>query len=334
MFTLRRTPATSTLASRFGSSTTSRICPGIARHIAGLLSCGASPRRNVSLCANASQTRPKRSYLGALIRDQSALASARKSDRVAADDHRPPHPGGARSRAWTTRSRVLKAEGLRVSAARRLLVEALFAAGGPVTAEQIAAGSGGRVPESDVGSVYRNLELLERVGLVRHAHLGHGPAVYALAGQARPGLPDLRALRRPARAHRPRARAAAPLDPRRASATRRGFATSRSPASARPAPLALRTGTNGVGRPVSFDSLFAPVEHARRVADGLFEGAPLLVALGLARRPRAAPCLRPRPPGRGHVAGRQRRCRLRRAAHLGAWWGLGHARCCWRSGCR
>ena len=70
---------------------------------------------------------------------------------------------------------ALKAEGLRVSAARRLLIEALFAAGGPVTAEQIAAGSGGRVPESDVGSVYRNLELLERVGLVRHAHLGHGP---------------------------------------------------------------------------------------------------------------------------------------------------------------
>lgn len=81
---------------------------------------------------------------------------------------------------------TLKAEGHRVSAARRLLVEALFAAGGPVTAEQIAAGSGGRVLESDVGSVYRNLELLERVGLVRHAHLGHGPAVYALAGKLAP----------------------------------------------------------------------------------------------------------------------------------------------------
>ena len=81
---------------------------------------------------------------------------------------------------------ALRAAGLRVSAARRLLIEALFAARGPVTAEQIAAGSGGRVPESDVGSVYRNLELLERVGLVRHAHLGHGPAVYALAGKLAP----------------------------------------------------------------------------------------------------------------------------------------------------
>jgi Fur family ferric uptake transcriptional regulator len=81
---------------------------------------------------------------------------------------------------------VLRSEGLRVSAARRLLVEALFAAGGPVTAEQIAAGAGGRVPEADVASVYRNLELLERVGLVRHSHLGHGPAVYALAGRLAP----------------------------------------------------------------------------------------------------------------------------------------------------
>ncbi len=81
---------------------------------------------------------------------------------------------------------VLRSAGHRASAARRLLVEALFAAGGPVTAEQIAAGSGGRVPESDLASVYRNLELLERVGLVRHVHLGHGPAVYALAGKLPP----------------------------------------------------------------------------------------------------------------------------------------------------
>jgi len=81
---------------------------------------------------------------------------------------------------------ALRTRGIRVSAARRLVIGALFAAGGPVTAEQIAAGAGGRVPESDLGSVYRNLELLERVGLVRHAHLGHGPAVYAPAGSLAP----------------------------------------------------------------------------------------------------------------------------------------------------
>jgi Fur family ferric uptake transcriptional regulator len=33
----------------------------------------------------------------------------------------------------------------------------------------------------DVASVYRNLETLEEIGLVRHVHLGHGPGLYARA---------------------------------------------------------------------------------------------------------------------------------------------------------
>jgi Fe2+ or Zn2+ uptake regulation protein len=77
---------------------------------------------------------------------------------------------------------ALRDHGLRLSAARRLVLEALFAAGRPVTAEQIAAGVFGRVPPSDLASVYRNLEVLERLGLVRHVHLGHGPGLYAPAG--------------------------------------------------------------------------------------------------------------------------------------------------------
>lgn len=77
---------------------------------------------------------------------------------------------------------VLRELGLRVSAARRLLLEALFAAEGPLTAEQIAKGVVGRVPESDLTSVYRNLETLEELGVVRHMHLGHGPGLYELAG--------------------------------------------------------------------------------------------------------------------------------------------------------
>ena len=75
--------------------------------------------------------------------------------------------------------------GLRVSAARRLVLEALFAAERPVTAEEIAAGLDGRLPASDLASVYRNLETLEELGLVRHVHLGHGPGLYALAGRQR-----------------------------------------------------------------------------------------------------------------------------------------------------
>jgi Fur family ferric uptake transcriptional regulator len=80
---------------------------------------------------------------------------------------------------------LLRDHGLRVTAARRLVLEALFASPAPLSAEQVAAGVAGRVPRSDLASVYRNLEMLEEVGLVRHVHLGHAPGMYALAGPAR-----------------------------------------------------------------------------------------------------------------------------------------------------
>lgn len=80
---------------------------------------------------------------------------------------------------------ALRTRGLRVSAARRLVLEALFVADGPIAAEQIATGLQGRLPRSDLASVYRNLETLEHVGLVRHFHLGHGPGLYALSGVER-----------------------------------------------------------------------------------------------------------------------------------------------------
>ncbi len=76
---------------------------------------------------------------------------------------------------------ALRARGLRVSAARRLVLEALFLADGPVSADQLAEGLAGRITRSDLTSVYRNLETLEQLGIVRHVHLGHGPGLYTLA---------------------------------------------------------------------------------------------------------------------------------------------------------
>jgi Fur family ferric uptake transcriptional regulator len=81
---------------------------------------------------------------------------------------------------------LLRSRGLRVSAARRLVLEALFVADGPISADRIAGGIAGRLPRSDLASVYRNLETLESVGLVRHFHLGHGPGLYGLAGGDEP----------------------------------------------------------------------------------------------------------------------------------------------------
>ena len=80
---------------------------------------------------------------------------------------------------------AIRANGLRLSAARRLVVEAIYTAEGPVKAEEIAGGLDGRLPRSDLASVYRNLETLERLGLVRHVHLGHGPGRYEPVGPQR-----------------------------------------------------------------------------------------------------------------------------------------------------
>ena len=77
---------------------------------------------------------------------------------------------------------LLRDEGLRVSASRRVVLEGLLRAEGPVSAEYLANGLDGRISTCDLPSAYRNLELFERLGMVRHVHIGHGPGLYALVG--------------------------------------------------------------------------------------------------------------------------------------------------------
>lgn len=78
---------------------------------------------------------------------------------------------------------ALRERGLRVTVPRRLILQALFAArGAPLSVEAIARRAGAHGAPLDAASVYRNLESFERVGVVRHVHLGHGPGLYALAG--------------------------------------------------------------------------------------------------------------------------------------------------------
>jgi len=72
---------------------------------------------------------------------------------------------------------ALRLRGLRLSATRQRVLDALFAAAGPISADSIASRLK-LVPTT----VYRNLEALERHGVVRHVHLGHGPGLYALIG--------------------------------------------------------------------------------------------------------------------------------------------------------
>jgi Fur family transcriptional regulator, ferric uptake regulator len=74
---------------------------------------------------------------------------------------------------------ALRAQGGRLTTPRRLVLQALFAAGDLVSAERIAAGTDTGVT-LDLSSVYRNLERLEELGVVQHIHIGHGPGVYGL----------------------------------------------------------------------------------------------------------------------------------------------------------
>jgi Fur family transcriptional regulator, ferric uptake regulator len=69
---------------------------------------------------------------------------------------------------------ALRGAGHRVTMPAKAVLEALFAASGPLAAEQLA-------PELEPASVYRNLERLQQLGVVTHVHAGHGPGRYALA---------------------------------------------------------------------------------------------------------------------------------------------------------
>jgi Fur family ferric uptake transcriptional regulator len=73
---------------------------------------------------------------------------------------------------------IMREQGMRLSTPRRLVLEALFAAPGPVSAVQIS-----RELSIEITSVYRNLETFEEHGLVRHVHLAHGPGLYVLVGR-------------------------------------------------------------------------------------------------------------------------------------------------------
>ena len=75
----------------------------------------------------------------------------------------------------------LRAHGYKMTTPRRaVLIELLTAGRDHMSAEQIAAAVRERHPDVDVSTVYRTLSVLEKIGAVQHAHLGHGPAVYHL----------------------------------------------------------------------------------------------------------------------------------------------------------
>jgi len=76
---------------------------------------------------------------------------------------------------------LVREHGGRVTSSRRLLLGALFDARGHRTAEELAEEVQRQAPDVHISTIYRNLDELERLGVIVHAHLGHGPATYHLA---------------------------------------------------------------------------------------------------------------------------------------------------------
>ena len=72
----------------------------------------------------------------------------------------------------------LREHGSRVTTARRLVISMLIGATSHVTAEELAATIHEQHPEVHLSTVYRTLDSLEKLGIVEHTHVGHGPAVY------------------------------------------------------------------------------------------------------------------------------------------------------------
>jgi len=79
---------------------------------------------------------------------------------------------------------LLRERGGRVTSSRVLLLHALFDSRAHRTAEELGAEVQAVAPDVHISTIYRNLDDLERLGVVVHAHLGHGPATYHLAASA------------------------------------------------------------------------------------------------------------------------------------------------------
>ncbi len=79
---------------------------------------------------------------------------------------------------------LVRQHGGRATPARRLLLQALFGSQEHRSAEEIAAEVRAHAPDVHLSTVYRNLEELERLGVIDSTRLGGGPATYHLATAA------------------------------------------------------------------------------------------------------------------------------------------------------
>lgn len=77
---------------------------------------------------------------------------------------------------------AIRSSGGRVTTTKRALIAVLAATNEHLTADEITIAIQRFDPSASASTIYRNLEELEGLGFVVHAHLGRAAAVYHLAG--------------------------------------------------------------------------------------------------------------------------------------------------------
>ncbi len=77
---------------------------------------------------------------------------------------------------------LLRSRGLRLTAQRQLVLQAVMELG-HATPEQVHTAVREVAAGVNITTIYRTLELLERLGLVTHTHLSHGSPTYHAAGE-------------------------------------------------------------------------------------------------------------------------------------------------------
>jgi Fur family transcriptional regulator, ferric uptake regulator len=79
---------------------------------------------------------------------------------------------------------ALKERGLRMTPQRQLILDAVASARGHISVDHVYQQVISQFPDVNVTTVYRTLEVLEELGLVRHTHFHDGVAQYQRTDEA------------------------------------------------------------------------------------------------------------------------------------------------------
>jgi Fur family transcriptional regulator, ferric uptake regulator len=78
---------------------------------------------------------------------------------------------------------TLKERGHRLTPQRQMILDAIEASEGHVSAESVHAKVAAQFPQVNISTVYRTLDLLQDLGLVTHTHFDDGIAQYHLTSE-------------------------------------------------------------------------------------------------------------------------------------------------------